>query len=351
MKKETAKCPVCGPPDTRRSVVLFEDSPYLKVYQCKLCGDLAVSNDDESDYLLEAAGTLRRGYPREMLSALLRERTIKGLPPTWLQFGARNKKYARLERSGQFARTHIEELLQQAPMDVPEKIERSLCNLGRQSRDRGGHIMEVTDDEQSLFFAVDQQECTYIMNALIKEDFVEHAGTRANQTRLRLTPRGWERFGEITRGGSLPTNPAFVAMPFGEEGTENRTIFDNRFSMCMLPAINNAGYRAKRSDSARHNTWIMNQILGDIRAAPFVVADLTGCNPGVCFEAGFARGLGVTVIHTCQKDNFRDVHFDISQIECLIWDTPEHLAEKLTHWIRASVGVGPYRRDELNRES
>lgn len=62
---------------------------------------------------------------------------------------------------------------------------------------------------------------------------------------------------------------------------------------------------------------------------------------GVYYEAGFARGLGIPVISTCSKDTIDDVHFDISQDNQILWETPKELRESLINRIAAVIGDGP----------
>jgi hypothetical protein len=79
----------------------------------------------------------------------------------------------------------------------------------------------------------------------------------------------------------------------------------------------------------------------------FVVADYTGHRGGVYFEAGFAIGLGLTVIPTCRADDVSDLHFDIKHLNTLLWNNPAELADKLSKRIRAVVGTGPDAIDQL----
>lgn len=59
-----------------------------------------------------------------------------------------------------------------------------------------------------------------------------------------------------------------------------------------------------------------------IRSARFVVADLTHDNNGAYFEAGFAEGLGVPVIYTCEAQKFKEkkTHFDTNHMHTVPWD-------------------------------
>jgi len=72
-----------------------------------------------------------------------------------------------------------------------------------------------------------------------------------------------------------------------------------------------------------------------------VVADYTGQVNGVYFEAGFALGLDLKVVPTCREDEISKLHFDIKDLNTLLWKTPADLAEGLNRRIRAVVGIGP----------
>ena len=81
--------------------------------------------------------------------------------------------------------------------------------------------------------------------------------------------------------------------------------------------------------------------MAEIRRSRFVVADYTGQRNNVYFEAGFALGLGLTVIQTCRADEAADLHFDIRHLNTLAWKSPAELAEGLDKRIRAVIGAGP----------
>jgi nucleoside 2-deoxyribosyltransferase len=93
----------------------------------------------------------------------------------------------------------------------------------------------------------------------------------------------------------------------------------------------------------------MDKILGDIRMAPFVVADFTGHRNGVYLEAGFARGLGLPVIHTCRSDELDNAHFDTAQLNHVVWTTPDELRSKLFHRIAGTIGLGPQKNGDSRR--
>ena len=113
--------------------------------------------------------------------------------------------------------------------------------------------------------------------------------------------------------------------------------YENGFQIGII----NAGYDPVRVDRVEHTNRIDDEIIAHIRAASFVVTDFTGHRGGVYFEAGFALGLNLPVIWTCQKDDMKDLHFDIRQYNTIDWETPEDLALRLQRRIEATVGKGP----------
>ena len=95
------------------------------------------------------------------------------------------------------------------------------------------------------------------------------------------------------------------------------------------------------SDKKDYVGGISDEIMAEIRRSRFVVADYTGHRNGVYFEAGFALGLGLTVIPTCRDDEISELHFDIKHLNTLGWKTPAELADGLNRRIRAVIGAGP----------
>lgn len=310
------------------------------LYECPTCGRFAITCDDRADFLDSDRG-LRLKELR--LSALLRERTIRGLSPYWLQFT--KGPYGPLERD-ELAPIDINELLTRWPRTVPERLDRTLCNLARLSP-QGGHRVEfVYERDHALAFAATPEEAFYNLRCLVRRGLVdEHS--KARPVTFVLTSEGWERFEGLTAGGSARENPVFVAMWFGakvKKSNEDLTEAEMRdiYDSAIEPAVLRAGYQVIRADLAPHNDWIMDEVLGDIRLAPFVVADFTGNREGVYFEAGFARGLGTPVIHTCHEEHLEKAHFDTKQLNHVLWRTPAELRERLYHRIMATMGRGPY---------
>lgn len=351
MNQSDSACPVCLRQDVKltriesavpqSSGVELENRTHADsavLVTCPACGEFVVSECDRVNLQSER---LRNRWSAAQLSALLREQTIRSSLLFWLQYGM--EPYGPLEWDGVLAPIDLDELLARWPRTVPDRIDRTLCNLARLSP-TGGHRLKLSNEDYTVAFADTRGEAYYHIKTLMERNLVQGLfGSGGLVSELTLTLDGWARFEELTRGANSPENPVFVAMWFGD--TDQKARMDEAFYKAIHPAIERAGFLATRADLVEHNDWIMDKILGDIRLAPFVVADFTGHRNGVYFEAGFARGLGIPVIHTCEAGDFGKAHFDTGQLNHVLWRTSEELRKKLYHRIIASIGQGPHLRD------
>ena len=142
------------------------------------------------------------------------------------------------------------------------------------------------------------------------------------------------------------TEPRFIAATYSQDADEvyflSRMLSDQGLmqdiSIGGRSEVLPQGYVAANELTRR---VINDEMIAQIRAASFVVADFTGHRGGVYFEAGFALGLDLPVIWTCRKDHMKDLHFDIRQYNTIDWEDSEDLATRLQHRIEATVGKGP----------
>lgn len=319
-------CPLCNQPATRTLLGMDDLCKFEGCY----CGTFLVERCDYDDFLGRERGIdVQR---RARLSALIRESQIKGHRPIFIQF-CQDRPYTSVPNAA--PRYYKEFLRSEWPRTVPLRLDRTLCNLGRMSP-KAGHPCSPLSRNPAIAFAEDTQEAGWNERCLAVEEFIEYC----HPDQIALTLEGWRRFQELTEGRSSTENPVFVAMWFGDEGT--RETMNALYHNGISPAITKVGYDAKRSDTEEHIDFVMDEIFGSIRTAPFVVADFTGNRNGVYLEAGFARGLGLPVIHTCHEDHFDQAHFDIQQVNTILWTSEQDLKEKLYHRIMATVGQGPF---------
>lgn len=147
----------------------------------------------------------------------------------------------------------------------------------------------------------------------------------------------------------IKNNQCFVAMWFDAET-------DRLWAEAIRPGCLRAGYNPVRIDKHQHNNNIVDEILSGVRKSRFLIADFTGQNRGVYYEAGFAKGLGKEVIQLCRKDYFsgeesdQRMHFDNVQVNTLIWEEGkvEELSKLIQYRIESIFGSGDYIPEDLD---
>ena len=185
---------------------------------------------------------------------------------------------------------------------------------------------------QALTETFDVNEIAFIGRYLEVRGFIEDE----NQTyRFQVTGKGFERAEELKKLNAS-SSQCFVAMSFNAN-------LQAAWQDGLRVGITAAGYAPLRIDGKEHNQKICDEIVAEIRRSRFVVADFSGHRGGVYYEAGFAAGLGLQVIFTCQRDELADIHFDVRQFNTIDWANPADLAQRLETRISATIGDGPRR--------
>jgi hypothetical protein len=132
--------------------------------------------------------------------------------------------------------------------------------------------------------------------------------------------------------GSKQKPYAFVAMPFGGE-------FDDRFYYGIQRAADATGFLAERIDFSTFVGDIVARIRERIPSAAFVIADLTGANPNVYLEVGYAWAGNVPTI--LLVSDVADLKFDVKGQRCLVYGSSiRRLEELLTTEIKSLAAGG-----------
>lgn len=245
---------------------------------------------------------------RAGLSAFVRQRNKSGMTPQLTE----HSKLAEIADS--YCHT-----------SVAAKLPRVLERFEELTSRPGEWILLDYDHDYPLFDAADAGEALYLTQTLASQGLLEY--DRGDRT-SRITANGWNAL-MPSAGGGAPGS-CFVAMSFD-------SALDDAYADGILPALTTCGFPSIRLDRVEHTDNINDKILADIRGSQFVLADFTGHKSGVYFEAGFALGLGKTVIWTCREDDSERAHFDTRPYNHILWKGPTDLRDKLTNRIRAVI--------------
>src|SRR6266403_3057608 len=126
---------------------------------------------------------------------------------------------------------------------------------------------------------------------------------------------------------------AFVLMPFDPA-------FDDIYRLGIKETAEKLGIRAERVDEQIfHKENILERIYGQIDAADLIIADLTGRNPNVFYETGYAHAKGkVCLLLTSKAD---DIPFDLKHHRHLIYgDSIQNLRQALLKdldWLKSEI--------------
>jgi len=254
--------------------------------------------------------------PRYVLSAWLRER------------------YDKLKRPFYFE-DRTKGVLPQGLRDIPilDKIDRTLLLIADRSDQCGQEVLVELDKDYPRSYAHNDVEMRQLLEYASKGGHIQYVRQdpkSRHSFKCSVTPEGWREVARLRPFGSS-SDQAFVAMWFSAE-------LDSVFDTGFKTAIDAAGYKAYRVDKEHYNNKIDDQIILSIRRSGLIIVDLTGLRPSVMFEAGFALGLGIPIIWTCQKDALETVEqgaFDVRQQSFILWDDATDLACKLQRRIEA----------------
>jgi len=287
-KKE---CLVCGQalPEDLLTVRQIASNDTYEI-ACGMCGNSTITWEAklEIEHLSERK--------RADLASWVAEQAVHGRKPPTIC----SSSYEGSDTSQDYRVNQIHETL--IPRNISEVLDRVLENLGVRTGEPGERC-KLKDCDIYVCYAVSVRQMHFYLHALVEQGWVEKIDE--GWQNLIISPAGWIRIGELQSAGAR-TDQVFVAMSF-------KPALESAWRDGLSAGIAAAGYRPLRVDKDEHNEKICDRIISEIRRSAFLVADVTRHRQGVYFEAGYAMGLGIPVIWTCQKREMNRAHFDTRQ--------------------------------------
>jgi hypothetical protein len=202
-----------------------------------------------------------------------------------------------------------------------------------------GHAVEIKDELDAVIGARDKLDVGFVVEYAIESGLVEGKVVRSVSNDpvflpVHLTFKGWDYWQQL-RKGAISGNRAFMAMPF------NDPLLDDFFENYLKHAVGETGFDLRRLDDQQKAGLIDDHLRVEIRQSKLLIAELTNNNNGAYWEAGYAEGLGIPVIYTCNKNFFdsHKTHFDTNHHLTIIWDSNDiqGAMKKLKDTIRATL--------------
>lgn len=125
---------------------------------------------------------------------------------------------------------------------------------------------------------------------------------------------------------------AFVLMPFDKA-------FDDIYKLGIKETATTLGILAERVDEQFYQEGILERIYRQIELADLIVADMTGQNPNVFYEVGYAHAKGKLCILLTQKAE--DIPFDLKHHRHIVYgmsigELRTQLAEEIA-WAKSQI--------------
>lgn len=173
------------------------------------------------------------------------------------------------------------------------------------------------DTCRSIVGSFSEKAADWVVESALERQWIKGSPFRSSGGMVkiidcRLTLQGWEWYNDI--GRHRRSRRAFMAMPYGQP--DLAAIVKDHFT----PAVAETGFQLVRLDDEPKAGVIDNRLRVDIRRSRLLIADITHDNHGAIWEAGFAEGLGLPVIYTCEKSKINGKHFDIRNCQIVAWE-------------------------------
>ena len=214
------------------------------------------------------------------------------------------------------------EKLEMTKVDIATEADKLLLQVNKLVDGNPGKKIGSKDFHSAINFdqktKAQQQAINYLQKEYLYEykNFLAPAneGSSIIDRTFQITPAGFEHIHEMLTT-QTESRKAFCAMWFDKKV---KPIWEE----AIKPAIEETEHEPVRIDEEEFNDDINAQMIMLIRKSKFVIADFTGDRGGVYFEAGFAKGLGLEVIYTCEKKAFEEKkpHFDINHYNFILWN-------------------------------
>jgi hypothetical protein len=103
---------------------------------------------------------------------------------------------------------------------------------------------------------------------------------------------------------------AFVMMPMGPKS-------DRVYRSLLAPVLEESGLKALRADEIQGTGFIIEQIRAAIQQSRICIADITGANPNVLYEIGYAEAAGKPIVLIAEAG--ADLPFDVAAQRVLFY--------------------------------
>lgn len=308
METENRVCPFCGSKATA-----WEDRSTLKnIYRGCLCDEFIISRDVLDN--LKGNKILETDEAKKLFSGYLRN----------------NKP---ITITNEFINDKLQEILDYCQsISLDEKIYKIKNYIYQETTFLEEPIKINFENIYTLFYLKKSEELARIIRYLNETKTMHlHDDISVKPCRVALTIEGFSKI-EASFKEHSQSKKVFIACKFG-------TNYQDKLVETIKSACTACGFEANLVSDKMDNENISNKIISDIKKAKFIIADFTGQNNGVYFEAGYGMGMKKEVIRLIRKGNIKKLHFDTKQFTHIEWEENKwsELKSKLINQIDATI--------------
>ena len=253
--------------------------------------------------------------------------------------------YIRMNNDVKIIENNYEDMFKKISMPSHEEKAKLILLSFKELDSNIGAEIKITEGHDNYYyilgkaFILNHEEWKFMIEDYLEKrnyiEFIKYVSVGSpRNTFIKISPKGLDYISTLQKPNK-DSKTAFIAMWFDDEVKPTREV--------IKQAIRDTGYDPKIVDEEEHNDDVTDKIITMIKRARFVVADFTEQRAGVYYEAGYAKGLNIPVIHTVIKDEIAKLHFDINHQNFIAWENSklEDFREKLKDRITETIGDGP----------
>lgn len=306
MEEETKECLVCG---TNAQITDIPDSRKVKI-ECERCGVFLITYEAGTHYC----------------TSILNE--TSALISYWIR---KNQSDKPIELTSETMKYIIENVTFPS---VKEQADILILWMGDFAKSKSpDYLIPLKMGAlSSIIGAKNSRTITYIAKSLVGKGILRVAFDSGGNSAVEITYDGWLYYEQLKRVAPL-SRLTFMAMQYNNETLQRI------YKEIIVDAVKQTGFDIRKLDDVKRAGLIDDKLRVEIRLSKFVIADLSDENRGAYWEAGFAEGLGKTVIYICEEKKFDKLstHFDTNHNLTVKWKDDDEGLKKFADELKATI--------------
>ncbi len=312
-------CKLCGSELTRSNYLIDSD---LLAIECSNCGR----------YMIDECLVNDLNLPKYQLSLYKVASWIREKNDDIEKNGTNNYPVINSEK--------FDEIINSKEKTIQEKLDLLIIYLANNKIKKNETNIVFKENQisiiQSKCWMSSDEELVLIFQEVFDQEFVNGRIKKAAMFGLQIEYSGLtfkgKKYVESLEQPNKSSKKIFVAFNFEDELI---SVFDKY----VRDAVEELGfiYTVVNQDNSGHDKAISDEIIAKLKSCKILIADFTNQRNSVYFESGFAMGMKIPIIWTCQEGHTENLSFDTRQYPHLVWKDGEDLKQQIMNRIKVIV--------------